>query len=143
MKRLILSILIISSLTGCVSKEEVQDQTARAKIHDDKALFDPELVGNTYDGQKVFRVKIENVPPGCDGCSIGHPHWVYFVGSTLSVNQEVPSGRTSSNEVTVVINGKPVSIVEAKTQIDKLLMDKQEADLKKLRELQAKYGAQK
>ncbi len=137
-KRITLACIVVFmtiGLGGCSTKRTEGEQH-QVESETESSLAKPEIIGKTPDGQTVYRAHITNVPYGY------HDHWVYWIGQTVTVNHEETAGKTTTNQVEVTINGKSMTMLEAQTQITKMAQEKQTAELKQLRELEAKYGAQ-
>jgi hypothetical protein len=89
--------LLTSVLIGCgYSKEEIEYKTA-------ENLKKPEIIGSLPDGRIIQRVWVN---------TRHHAHAVYFFiegGQEITVNYPVYSGKTTRNEVIVLLDGIPVS----------------------------------
>lgn len=92
----IIQILSIISFLSLVSCDGPNDPAPMAAT---KSSFEnPEKVGTLQDGREVFCAKR-------DMESNSHPRYIYFVGNTITANHTVPQGKTSYNQVTVLIDG--------------------------------------
>ena len=140
-----LAFILLLALMGC---DDSSPEHKRAKLEtaiaaDKQAFANPTNVGTTADGQPVFRVKVTNVPNNDNECCDYRPHWVYYVGSTMSVNAQVSEGKSSVVRTTVTINGKALDLTQARVQIDAALAEQQKKELETYRELKSKYEDKK
>lgn len=137
--------LFLLALVGCSDSPTVEQERRQiAQKVDEQAVLKPQLVVTLPDGREVYRIKITNTPASCDsGCGAnGQPHFVYFVGETLTVNRVVSSGKSTRNEVEVIVNGKKMEPDEARKYLDDMsLREAQERE--QLQYLQTKYGSAK
>lgn len=133
------AMLLAILLTGCFSSEPPQEKKLEAaRLANQEAMLNPEVIGTTTDGESIRRYRI--VAPKYDGtCCSSDLHWVYTVGPTLSVNTTVSSGKSSHVETLVTVNGKPIDLVQARIQIDAALAAQQKRDLETYRALKSKY----
>lgn len=147
MKKLIIWTLCaigVVTLGGCESREEKAINMKAAYAATQKDAEHPEVVATLPDGREIQRIQVTAVPSECDTCDgLGRPHWVYFVGETVTVNRAKPSGKTTHMAVEVTINGQKMSLDEAKANLADEEKRIREFELKNLKELQAKYGEQK
>lgn len=84
-------------LIGCEPSPEEQ------KFQTSENLKVPEFVGKLPDGRIIQRVWV---------ITRRHPHAVYFFangGQEISVNYPVQAGKTTRNEVIVLLDGIPIS----------------------------------
>ena len=93
MKKILLLIVSVTGLTCCEGPfdEEPQKQT-------EQNFANPQKVGTLPDGRVV------NVVRRVMGSGV-HDHYIYFVGETITTNTTIPTGKTSYNQTTVLING--------------------------------------
>lgn len=91
----ILSLAVL--LTGCYSRQGADELNAQS-------FTNPVFVGE-IKGQKLYRMKL-----AFEGLSNGHEHYVYFFDNNpvVSINHDVPEGKTTANMVEVFLNGKPI-----------------------------------
>ncbi len=85
-------------LFGCNSPEEQKNQTS-------ENFKKPEFVGTLPDGRVIMRVWVVRKYNR-------YNHAVYFFmngGREITVNHSVPEGKTTRNEVIVLLDGIPVS----------------------------------
>lgn len=123
-----LVLMLCASCDSASSYKAVYDKKeAELKPVNDSALLNPEIVSKLADGTVVKRVELQ-IP-------YTYSHYIYFVGSTITVNKEVKHGKSRSNEVTVILNGKEVSAIEAQVQISNIQLKNQEQELAKSRQL--------
>lgn len=94
MKRILASLALIVLVSGCDGP--IIDHTATQA-----SINSPVYVGTFPDGRKLYQVTVSR------GSSY-HEHYVYYFapndGTTVSVNYEIPQGKTSVNQ-TIVIDG--------------------------------------
>lgn len=96
-----LLLLLTLCLVGCDDRKTFNALQAENQA----ALKNPELVGVTEQGREVKRYIINN-PDYADGASVHeHPHWVYIVGDTISVNYMETHGKQRNNQVIVIVQG--------------------------------------
>jgi hypothetical protein len=133
------AMLLAALLVGCSGSEPSQEKKFEtARLANQEAMLNPEVVGTTTDGESIRRYRI--VSPKYDGtCCSSEPHWVYTVGPAVSVSTTVSSGKSSHVETTVTVNGKPIDLVQARIQIDAALAAQQKRDLETYRALKSKY----
>lgn len=78
---------VLCILIGCVDRAEVQRENATA------LSADGELVGTLPDGREVRRYCLEDFAL--------NKHWVYVVGSTVTVNRTLQKGKITEHHVEV------------------------------------------
>lgn len=86
-------------LIGCGNSPEEQ----RYKTSEN--LKRPEIIGTLPDGRVIQRVWVHQARRH-------YPHAVYFFangGREITVNYPVPAGKTTRNEVIVLLDGIPIS----------------------------------
>ena len=133
--RLISLGLTMILLQGCHSAEErkvIREEINELNI---KAIQSPIVVGTLSTGQEIKRINIQYL---CSNCSYPKEHYVYIVDNTISVNYDVPSGKSVVNEVSVthtqsnLIDDK--TILEMAEKIKKEIEDKDRAEYQRLKE---------
>lgn len=133
------AMLLAVLLVGCSGSEPSQEKKVEtARLTNQEAMLNPELVGTTMEGESVTRYRVKALNDDGSCCS-GYVHWVYTVGPALSVNTTVHSGKTNHVETLVTVNGKPIDLVQARIQIDAALAAQQKRDLETYRALKSKY----
>lgn len=90
-----LSLILICLTIGCTSHTDPSVQN----INHQTLSQQGEFVGELPDGRKVYRWKIEM------GSSY-NDHWLYSVGESITINKDVRQGKTTANEVEIIINGQ-------------------------------------
>lgn len=85
-------LLVPFLLMGC-SDEYDADEKAATKA----SMESPEIIGVLPNGKTLKRIKIER------GDQLDH--FVYLVDETITINHAVPFGKTTVNQVTVLIDG--------------------------------------
>jgi hypothetical protein len=89
----LLSLLLIPFLLVGCSDEYDAEQKAATKA----SMESPENIGVLPNGKTLKRIKIDRGDK--------HDHFVYFVDETVTINYAVPQGKTTANQVTVLIDG--------------------------------------
>lgn len=90
--------LLVLLLAGCGDTRNADDPTV-LKEQAEALAKEGEVVGRLPDGREILRYRIER--------GMSHDHYIYITGNTITVNRDVPSGKTSYNHVEVFIDGIP------------------------------------
>lgn len=139
----LITFLISLALLGCIespaSKAAKESEVAALKLSDAKAAQTPEQMFMLPDGRVLYRIKItaRQAESECNSCRLpSAPHWVYIAGSDLTINKSVTSGKSTVNEVQVLIDGKPMTLEAAKAELEKRVIAYKEelAELKRLQD---------
>lgn len=74
------------------------DSPAEAQAKTEASFDRPREAGTLPDGRKIKYVVVSR------GASY-HDHYIYFVDGAITVNRSVSQGKTTTNQVTVLIDG--------------------------------------
>lgn len=90
----IITLTLLLILSSCGDSPSQAAQRAAKFQHD---LQHPQFLGTTPSGDNVYFVIRETG---------SYPHYIYFTGKTITVNDSVPQGKFTTNRATVIINGE-------------------------------------
>lgn len=121
-----LLIFAVSTLSACGPTAQ------EAIVLNTNSLKSPETVGTLPDGQILQVVVVRRADNA-------YPHYVYFVGNTVTVNHSVSSGKTTRNDVQAFIGYADKDILEKAKEIQK---EQDEKDRAEYQRLQEKFGKQ-
>lgn len=68
-----------------------------------------EEIGVLPDGRKLVRYQVSMGRNNLG--TYYHPHWVYVIDNSITINREIQEGKTTTNHVEVIVDGifyKPV-----------------------------------
>lgn len=140
----IIALLVAATLISGCSKSLEEKELVLTEAKKVDAAYQIEKVMTLPDGREVHRTRITAVPhPDCSSCALDNPHWVYFVDQTVTVNHNVRQGKALRNDVQVVLDGKPMTVFEAQTEVEKRIDAVETEERELLRRLQNKYGDDK
>ena len=130
---------IVGGLSGCESDTEYQMRMqAVAAVNQQNMSQGMKVVGTTSDGMEIKRIVINYLPR--KDSSIKN-HYVYVVGSTISVNYEdrVGKAKEARTVVTADVSGRvdEQKVLEMAEQIRKKNEERDRAEYERLRE---KFG---
>lgn len=92
MNKIALSLIVAVSIVGCTD-----ENSHEVRIANKENFSSPKEVGVLPNGQVVKRVTLER--------GAHHNHYIYFADGAITVNHAVPHGKSTVNQVTVMING--------------------------------------
>ncbi len=96
-----LALLLLSLLSLSCKRPNDKEPLEKTK----KSFGSPEKIGTLSDGREIFLVVRD--------MGSGHDHNIYFVGSSATLNQAVSQGKTTVNQITVLIDGVEYTKKEA------------------------------
>jgi len=97
------------ALVGCADRNDA------SVVATNKATLsgNGETVGTLPDGRVITRYRIDmGSGPG------SHDHWVYVTNGSISINRNEQSGKTTYNEVQVILDGQRYNLTPSKAEND-------------------------
>lgn len=121
-----IALLSIAALAVSSCSPTPEQMRVNATVNKNR-LSNPEIVGETDDGQTVKRAEIIY---RCSDCVDNQIHYVYFIGKSISDNYSTRSGKSTIHHVEASINASLTDeeILAKAKEIEKRMKESDEAN---------------